>query len=256
MKQKNALFEIFGNLLDPADMLRGGGDLALLGGKPVLWAGPYYGWQSPESFYASVGPGQFEALTSAKSPSEIYARAATMPGYKPEAPRLTGADRPFQGADLTRSPAQQQADAQAATAQAATPPPAAPTLPDPGQLPAPTIPQGTDAGYKELVDILKAQTDPARVKELESFRAQKLLEQSLLTSALSGRREAARYGRDIEKENIQAWRNIEQEKIRANAIAQASIGVAMVSAFAPPNAQALSSTLQAAMAPYSSMKFS
>lgn len=249
----NALFEIAGNLLDPADMLRGGGELAILGGRPVLWAGPMMGWQSPESFYKYVGPGQFEALTRAKSTGEIYQRAARLPGFKPEAPRLEQptAERPEPQGTITPG-----ADDQIPPPPPELPPPPSSELPSTtAPYPEATIPQGTDPLVGDLFKYLKELSDPKRVKEIEEMRLQNLLKSQVVTSQLTREGERARYARDIEKSNIDAWKERAVAQINANAVQQAALGTAMISAFAPPNAQALSNTLQAAMQPFSNISF-
>lgn len=228
----------------------GVGQIAIKGGRPVVWTGDYLRWQSPESAFKALGQIRFKEATGNSSPTDLYTRAAKLAGFNPT---LGSPTRNWSGQDLTREVG---SGAQGGGAQGGGAPPAAPPLPAPQEASASTIPQGIDDGYKDLIDYLKVITDPGLLARIKDADARRVAEQSILTSELSRIREEKRYGRDLEKENIQAWRNIEQEKIRANAIAQASIGAAMVSAFAPPNAQALSSTLQAAMAPYSSMKLS
>jgi hypothetical protein len=41
-------------LFDLESWTRQTGQLAIQGGKPVVWAGPVYGWQSPETYYSKV----------------------------------------------------------------------------------------------------------------------------------------------------------------------------------------------------------
>ena len=238
-------------LLDPAGWMRGGGELAILNGKPVLWAGPGLGWQSPETFASIVDPETFRRRTGAKSPAEVYAKASFMPGFdpdkaKPAAPR-TAQTTTAQG---TITPGQDGI------------PPAAPTLPPPPnndlpQTKAPytqtTIPQEQDTLTKTLVDYLKELADPERIRQVEDMRLQNLLKSQLLTSELTRSGERARFARDIERENIQAWKEKQVAQIQANAVQQAALGASMISAFAPPAAQALTGTLQAAMQPFANV---
>lgn len=232
-------------LLDPAGWMRGGGELAILNGKPVLWAGPGLGWQSPETFASIVDPETFRRRTGAKSPAEIYAKASFMPGFDPD--KAKPATRPVekQPASGTVTPGQGGI------------PPAAPTLPPPpnndlpqttAPYPQTTIPQEQDKTITDvLVPYLKELTDPERIAAVERNRLKNLLTSQFVTSALTREGEAARFQRDIEKENIQAWRDRQVAQIQANATREAALGLGMISAFAPPNAQALASTLQAAM---------
>lgn len=237
-------------LLDPAGWMRGGGELAILNGKPVLWAGPGLGWQSPETFASIVDPETFRRRTGAKSPAEVYAKASFMPGFdpdkaKPATPR-TAQTTTAQG---TITPGQDGI------------PPAAPTLPPPPnndlpQTKAPytqtTIPQEQDKTITDvLVPYLKELTDPERIAEVERNKLKNLLTSQFVTSALTREGEAARFQRDLEKENIQAWRDREVALIQANATQQAALGLGLISAFSPPNAQSFASTLQAAMQPSS-----
>jgi hypothetical protein len=248
----NGLFEVAKNLIDPAAMMRGGGELAILDGRPVVWAGPQMGWQSPESFFKYTGLQQAEALTGAKSPAEIYQRAASLQGFKPE----SAAPKPPKAAEesgtLTPGGAQDQV------------PPPPPILPPPPNTSLPsttapysgtTIPQNQDPMVGDLFKYLKELSDPERVRQIEEMRLQNLLKSQTLTSELTRAGERARYMRDLEKENIKAWRDKQVAQIQANAVQQAALGTAMISAFAPPNAAALSSTLQAALQPFSNVSF-
>jgi len=247
----NGLFEVAKNLIDPAAMLRGGGELAILGGRPVVWAGPQMGWQSPESFFQYVGPQQAEALTGSQSPAEIYAKATGLKGYKPESvtakpekPQESGTVTPgSEGTDMPPPPP-------------ILPPPPSTSLPS-TQAPysGTTIPQEQDKTVTGLLDYLRELSDPERVRQVEDMRLQNLLKSQLLTSELTRAGERARYMRDIEKENIQAWKEKQVAQIQANAAQQAALGLGMISAFAPPNASALAGTLQAAMQPFSNMSF-
>lgn len=252
----NGIFEVAKNLLDPAAMLRGGGELAILGGRPVLWAGPQMGWQSPESFFKYTGPQQAEALTGSTSPAEIYAKAAKLPGYRATAtPSSSGGSR----GTLTPGGAVVDGEPEAWGGQR---PPAAPELPPPPSTSLPsttapysetTIPQEQDAVVTDLLSYLKELGDPERLRQVEDMRLQNLLKSQLLTSELTRSGERARFARDIERENIQAWKEKQIAQIQANAIQQAALGASMISAFAPPAAQALTGTLQAAMQPFANV---
>jgi len=248
----NGFFDVAKNLLDPAAMLRGGGALAILNGRPVVWAGPQMGWQSPESFFQYVGPAQAEALTGVKSPSELYARATGIKGYRPAAATPPAIKEDEKG---TVTPGSTGADM----------PPPPPILPPPPSTTLPetkapysgtTIPQSQDSVITDvLLPYLKELGDPKRLKEIEDMRLQNLLKSQVLTSELTRAGERARYMRDIEKENIQAWKERQVAQINANAQLAASLGAATVAAFAPPSASALASTLQAAMQPFSNISF-
>jgi len=242
----NGFFDVAKNLIDPAAMLRGGGELAILNGRPVVWAGPQMGWQSPESFFQYAGPAQAEALTGVKSPSELYARATGIKGYRPAAAATPPATKEDEKGTVT--PGSTGADM----------PPPPPILPPPPSTTLPetkapysgtTIPQSQDPIVTDLVKYLKELGDPKRLKEIEDMRLQNLLKSQVLTSELTRAGERARYMRDIEKENIQAWKERQVAQINANAQLAASLGAATVAAFAPPSASALASTLQAASQP-------
>ena len=85
------------------------------------------------------------------------------------------------------------------------------------------------------------------------MRLQNLLKSQLLTSELTRQGERARYARDIEKANIDAWKERQVAMYNANATMAAGLGAATMAAFAPPSASALSSTLSAAMQPFSNI---
>jgi hypothetical protein len=239
-------------LLDPAGWVRGGGELAILNGQPVLWGGPAMGWQSPESFGKMVqNPQDFERMTGSKTPAEIYAKASYMEGFDPDKAR-PAAKPPQQ----TSGPATETGSVPPGSA------PSAPTLPPPpstnlpptsAPYPNTTIPQQQDETVKGLFKYLKELGDPSRLKEVEEMRLQNLLKSQLLTSELTRQGERARYARDIEKANIDAWKERQIAMYNANATMAAGLGAATMAAFAPPSASALSSTLSAAMQPFSNI---
>jgi hypothetical protein len=239
-------------LLDPAGWTRGGGELAILNGQPVLWGGPVMGWQSPESFGTMVqNPQDFERMTGSKTPAEIYAKASYMEGFDPDKAR-PAAKPPQQGSG-------------SAAETGSVPPgsaPPAPTLPPPpstnlpptsAPYPNTTIPQQQDETVKALFEYLKEQSNPSRLKEVEEMRLRNFLKSQLLTSELTRQGERARYARDIEKANIDAWKERQIAMYNANATMAAGLGAATMAAFAPPSASALSSTLSAAMQPFSNI---
>lgn len=247
-------FEYAAALLDPAGWMRGGGELAILDGRPVLWAGPAMGWQSPESFGRMVqDPQAFERMTGSKTPADIYAKASYMEGFDPD-----------KGRPAAKPPKQRPFETAAADAGTVTPgeAPPAPTLPPPPSTTLPpttapysgtTIPQQQDKTVEDLVTYLKELGDPERLRQVEEMRLQNLLKSQLLTSELTRQGERARYARDIEKANIDAWKERQIAMYNANAAMAAGLGAATVAAFAPPNASALSSTLSAAMQPFSNI---
>jgi hypothetical protein len=238
-------------LFDLESWTRQTGQLAIQGGKPVVWAGPVYGWQSPETYYSKVTPKYFEGKTGSKTPAEIYAKASYMDGFNPDKSR-PAAKPPQQ----TSGPAAETDDIPPGSA------PPAPTLPPPpstnlpptsAPYPNTTIPQQQDETVKGLFEYLKALSDPSRLKEVEEMRLQNLLKSQLLTSELTRQGERARYARDIEKANIDAWKERQIAMYNANATMAAGLGAATMAAFAPPSASALSSTLSAAMQPFSNI---
>lgn len=246
-------FEYAAALLDPAGWFRGGGELAILDGRPVIWSGPVMGWQSPESFGRLIqNPQEFERMTGSKTPAEIYAKASYMEGFNPDKARPAA------------KPAQQTAGASTPDTGTVTPgtAPPAPTLPPPPatnlpQTTAPysgtTIPQQQDKTVENLFEYLKQLGDPERLRQVEGIRTENLLKSQLLTAELTRQGERARYARDIEKANIDAWKEREIAMYNANATIAANLGAATMAAFAPPSASALSSTLSAAMQPFSNI---
>lgn len=246
-------FEYAAALLDPAGWMRGGGELAIMNGKPVLWAGPAMGWQSPESFGRMIqDPQAFERMTGSKTPADIYAKASYMEGFDPDKGRPAA------------KPPQQTAGAAAPDPGTITPgtAPPAPTLPPPPATNLPpttapysgtTIPQQQDKTVEGLFEYLKELGDPERLRQVEELRLQNLLKSQIVTSELTRQGERARYARDIEKANIDAWKERQIAMYNANAAMAAGLGAATMAAFAPPSASALSSTLQAAMQPFSNI---
>ena len=242
-------------LLDPAGWMRGGGELAILDGKPVLWGGPVMGWQSPESFGRMVqDPQAFERMTGSKTPAEIYAKASYMEGFDPDKGRPAA------------KPPKQPTSAGAGQTGTVTPgtAPPAPALPPPPATNLPettapysgtTIPQQQDETLKVLLDYVKEASSPERLRQVEEMRLQNLLKSQLLTSELTRQGERARYARDIEKANIDAWKERQVAMYNANAAMAAGLGAATMAALAPPSASAMSATLSAAMQPFSNISF-
>jgi hypothetical protein len=248
--------EYAAGFFDPSNLMRETGQLAIKDGRPVVWAGPALGWQSPEAYYTTVTPQYFRGRTGASTPAELYSRASYLSGYNPDGKRVPPKPK-------TKDEEAQGTITPGDSVDGKTPP-AAPTLPPPPDLNLPetkapysgtTIPQKEEAGFERLVDLIERTTSPERIAQIEGMRAENFLRSQLLTSELTRAGERARYARDIEKENIQAWQNIRTAQIQANAAQQAALGLGMISAFAPPNASALAGTLQAAMQPFSNMSF-
>jgi len=237
--------------LDPSSWTRRSGQLAVLNGKPVVWTGPAYGWQSPETYYSSVTPKYFEGRTGSKTPAEVYAKLSYADGFNPDKNRPS--------ATPPKQPAGQAAETDTVTPGTAPPPPVLPPPPNTTLPPvtAPysgtTVPQQQDETVRGLFEYLKELGDPSRLKEVEGMRLENLLKSQLLTSELTRQGERARYARDIEKANIDAWKERQIAMYNANAVATASLGAATMAAFAPPSASALSSTLSAAMQPFSNI---
>lgn len=240
---------------DPSSWTRETGQLAILEGKPVLWAGPYYGWQSPESYYSTVTPKYFEGKTGAKTPEELFAKASSLAGFDPDKNR-PAAKPPAKAPATPATPAGETGTVTPGTA------PPAPTLPPPPSTTLPpttapysgtTIPQQQDKTVEDLFKYLKELGDPERLRQVEDMRLQNFLKSSILTSELTRQGERARYARDIEKENIAAWKDRQIAMYNANAAMATGLGAATVAAFAPPSASALSSTLSAAMQPFSNI---
>jgi hypothetical protein len=239
-------------LLDPAGWVRGGGELAILNGQPVLWGGPAMGWQSPESFGKMVqNPQDFERMTGSKTPAEIYAKASYMEGFDPDKARP--AAKPPQQTSGSAAETGSVPPGSAPSAPTLPPPPSTTLPPTSAPYPNTTIPQQQDETVKGLFEYLKELGDPSRLKEVEEMRLQNLLKSQLLTSELTRQGERARYARDIEKANIDAWKERQIAMYNANATMAAGLGAATMAAFAPPSASALSSTLSAAMQPFSNI---
>lgn len=219
------------------------GQLAQLGGRPVLWGGENYGWQSPESFAQAFGTNVLKQQTGFAGPGDVYSEAAKKFGpLKGAEPKGTGTITPG-GEGAKKGELDTSADIDTET----------PTKKDPYS--GATIPQQQDETVAGLLEYLKELGDPERLRQVEDIRFQNLQKAQLLTSELTRQGERARYARDIEKANIDAWKERQIAMYNANAAMAAGLGAATVAAFAPPNASALSSTLSAAMQPFSNISF-
>lgn len=218
------------------------GQLAQLGGRPVLWGGENYGWQSPESFAQAFGTNVLKQQTGFTGPGEVYSEAAKKFGpLKAAEPKGKGTITP--GAEEEKGGPDTSADIDTET----------PAKKDP--YPTTTIPQEQDPSVTRLIDLIERRSSPEAVAEIEGMRLQNLLKSQLLTSELTRQGERARYARDIEKANIDAWKERQVAMYNANAALAAGLGAATMAAFAPPSASAMSATLSAAMQPFSNISF-
>lgn len=197
------------------------GQLAYKDGKPVFYVNPYYGFQSAESFKKATGsyPQGFEPPAQ-QTPAALEPAAAD-----PESssvPPATGSDAPD----------------------------TAPPAPEPG-----SVGEGADVEQKQepIVDptreLIERVFDPEYQREISQQKLRNLIEASIVTSALKAPRERQKQQSEIERQNIQAWRDIRTAQIEANARQQMALGLATVSALTP-NMQNFADIYKASQAPF------
>ena len=200
------------------------GQLAYKDGKPVFYVDPYYGFQSGESFKKATG-----------SYPQGYEPAAQQLPQTPETPGGTqgGAapDSSDEGSDA---------------------PDTAPPAPEPG-----SVGEGADIEQKQepIVDptreLLERVFDPEYQREISQQKLRNLVEASIVTSALRAPRERQKQQAEIERQNIQAWRDIRTAQIEANTRQQMALGLATVSALTP-NMSNFAEIYKASQAPFNS----
>lgn len=201
------------------------GQLAYKDGKPVFYVNPYYGFQSAESFKKATGnyPQGFEPPAQQTPPSPGSAAGSTAEGPgSPFVPPSVGGDAPD----------------------------TAPPAPEPG-----SVGEGADVEQKQepIVDptreLIERVFDPEYQREISQQKLRNLIEASIVTSSLKAPRERQKQQAEIERQNIQAWRDIRTAQIEANARQQMALGLATVSALTP-NMQNFAEIYKASQAPF------
>jgi len=125
-------------------------------------------------------------------------------------------------------------------------PPAPPILP--GNEPQETIKQQPLNEFQQILDELKKIRDPATLRAIKSIEDEFATKRMIVTSALAERQSKERTAREIEKENIQAWREARVAQINANATQAAALASA-VWASSQMNPNVVSQAFQAALKP-------
>jgi len=186
------------------------GQAAKLGGRPVYYAGKNYGYQSPESYKKVFG--------------------AYPKGYTPPEPEQKKDD-------------QAEAPASADTGTGAKAPEGGPSLEGEGAE------QTQEPITAEILERLDRYADPAYQEEISRIKTRNLIEAATVMSALRAPRERQKQAAEIERQNIQAWRDIRAAQIEANARQQMALGLATVSAMTP-NLSNFAEIYKASTAPF------
>lgn len=206
---------IGGGQVDPSVAQQGlppEGQLAYKNGEEVYYVNPYYGFQSPEGFKKATGkyPKGFQPPTQG-------APTASAPPVVTEPP----ADSP-------------DPDTGASSSSAASSPDRAPSAPAPGSVgQGATVPQTQEPVTKETLDLLREFMDPAYQQELSQQKTANLVKAATVLSALREPRERQKQQAEIERQNIQAWRDTRVAQINANAQQGAALSLAIASSMAP-----------------------
>jgi hypothetical protein len=198
------------------------GQLAYKDGKPVFYVDPYYGFQSGEGFKKATGkyPQGFEPVAQ----------------QLPSVPGATGGTEDA----TTFEPSDAGGDA----------PDTAPPAPAPS-----SVGEGAEVEQKQepIVDptreLIERVFDPEYQREISQQKLRNLVEASIVTSALRAPRERQKQQAEIERQNIQAWRDIRTAQIEANTRQQMALGLATVSALTP-NMSNFAEIYKASTAPF------
>lgn len=197
------------------------GQLAYKDGKPVFYVDPYYGFQSAESFKKATGsyPRGFEPASPPVPP------APEPPVLNPDSPSIP----PLVGSDA---------------------PDTAPPAPDPGSIgEGATVEQEQEPIVDPTRELIERVFDPEYQRQLSQQKLRNLIEASIVTSALKAPRERQKQQAEIERQNIQAWRDIRTAQIEANTRQQMALGLATVSALTP-NLSNFAEIYKASTAPF------
>lgn len=125
-------------------------------------------------------------------------------------------------------------------------PPAPPVLP--GEPAKKTIEQQPLTEFQQLREDLKKLLDPSTLQAITDIQNRAALERSIVTSALAERQSKERTAREIEAENIRAWRDARVAQINANATQAAALASA-VWASSQMNPNVVGNAFQAALKP-------
>jgi hypothetical protein len=125
-------------------------------------------------------------------------------------------------------------------------PPAPPILP--GDKPQDTIKQQPLNEFQQILEEIKKIRDPATLQAISDIQNRAALERSIVTSALAERQSKERTAREIEAENIRAWRDARVAQINANATQAAALASA-VWASSQMNPNVVGNAFQAALKP-------
>lgn len=187
------------------------GQEARLGGKPVFYAGEDYGYQSPESYKKALGS---------------YPKGYAPPEVEKKSPEQTSATTNETGADgETKAPQ------------------TGPTLDGEGAK------QEQEPITSQVLERLDRYADPEYQQEISRIKTRNLIEAASVLSALRAPRERQKQAAEIERQNIQAWRDIKAAQIEANARQQMALGLATVSAMTP-NLSNYAEIYKASMQPF------
>lgn len=106
--------------------------------------------------------------------------------------------------------------------------------------------QTTDPQINDLIQMLKGELDPERVRLRSDINLQEYVRRALINEALGARSRRELTKRQVELKNIEAWRDLEQTRMEANTRQSLAFGSAIAASMVPN--QGLGSVLNAAYA--------
>lgn len=106
--------------------------------------------------------------------------------------------------------------------------------------------QTADPQINDLIQMLKAELDPERVRLRSDINLQEYVRRALINEALGARSRRELTKRQVELKNIEAWRDLERSRMETNAQQSIAFGSAIAASLVPN--QGLGSVLNAAYA--------
>lgn len=130
-----------------------------------------------------------------------------------------------------------------------------PSTPTPTGIPSqPPASQSTDPQTDYYNKLLERLLDPELRAKLATQDTEQAIRRALITNALSMRQTRENSRRQIELQNIDAWKELERARIEANTRQQIALGSTIASSMLPSQGlmSALGNVYQAALSPFSS----
>lgn len=112
--------------------------------------------------------------------------------------------------------------------------------------------QGTDPAFERLLDLLEGNVSPEQAAKSAEIATENYIKRALVTQALQLQTTQENTRRQVEVQNIQAWRDLERARIDANTRQALAFGQTIALAMVPNQGlmQGMNQAFANAMAPY------